>query len=85
MQWFIKVGRWFSFQASKLQLLLVCHNEKSVCYKKNSTIEKRDYLASRFFLVGKRDTSLKNGTSGHPASKVTEFFIKQNSKTEEQL
>jgi hypothetical protein len=29
--------------------------------QKNSIVEKREYLGSRFFLVGKRGTSLKNG------------------------
>jgi hypothetical protein len=30
--------------------------------QKNSSVEKWDYLASHSFLVGKWDTSLKNGT-----------------------
>jgi hypothetical protein len=50
---------------------------KNLYVIKNSTVEKQDYLASHFFLVRKRDTSLKkwdnpikNGTSGHPVLEV---------------
>jgi hypothetical protein len=49
----------------------------SVCYKKNSTVEKLDYLGSRFSLSGKQDTSLKNGTSGHPELQSQHMKIKQ--------
>jgi hypothetical protein len=60
MQWFIKVGRLFSFWASKLQLLHACHNEISVCYKKTALL-KKGLFGIPFFPCRKTGHLLKNG------------------------
>jgi hypothetical protein len=63
MQWFIKVGRQFSFKASKPQLLPVCHNEKSVSViNKPALLQNGTILHPLLSLSGQQDTSLKNET-----------------------